>query len=160
MWVVFNLLFHWPQLCISLSEQHFVAFVNWDFSFVVCALVCVCNWWSIGGLGFWGMISLSESFDFWRLKVLMVSISVYVDWVWVNFVEIVHFFCLPSYCFVLYGFAVCVLEVHVVDTPWKLWLELRTMTMEGLKTVGLIEAVRLCLHRSKFPTQLYTSLFG
>ena len=35
----------------------------------------------------------------------------------------------------LYGFAVCVLEVHVVDTPWKLWLELRTMTMEGLKTV-------------------------
>ncbi|KAL5171396.1 Telomere repeat-binding protein 6 [Glycine soja] len=34
------------------------------------------------------------------------------------------------------------------------------MTMEGLKTVGLIEAVRLCLHRSKFPTQLYTSLFG
>ena len=37
----------------------------------------------------------------------------------------------------LYGFAVSVLEVHVVDTPWKLWLELRTMMMESLKTVGL-----------------------
>jgi len=58
------------------------------------------------------------------------------------------------------GFAVCVFEVHVVDTPWKLWLELRIMMMESLKTVGWIEAVLLCLHQSKFLTQLYTSLFG
>lgn len=89
------------------------------------------------------------SFLFVNLFFFVLQI-VYLCWNREDFCLLICFLC----------FIGCVLEVHEVDIQWKQLLKLRIMMMGSLETVGLIEAVMLCLHRSGFPIQLCTNLFG
>lgn len=58
------------------------------------------------------------------------------------------------------GVTVCVFELHVVDFPWKQWLELTIVMKGSLRSVGLRRVAPVCLRQSMSLIQLYTSSFG